>query len=144
MSKKWWSKGIRFECQQSGKCCVSHGEYGYVYLTKGDRKKIAKLLGLSTLQFTRTYCDKTGGYFHLKENGPECLFLQNKKCNIYQARPTQCKTWPFWPDTLPAKNWNREVKTFCPGVGKGKLWSEKEINRSLQEQQKWEDDLDKN
>jgi len=37
---KWYADGIRFECQGSGKCCSSRGEYGFVYLTKGDRESM--------------------------------------------------------------------------------------------------------
>ncbi len=35
-------KGIRFECQGSGNCCVSRGTYGFVYLSKKDIKKRSK------------------------------------------------------------------------------------------------------
>ena len=34
-------KGIRFECQGSGNCCVSRGTYGFVYLSKKDIKKLS-------------------------------------------------------------------------------------------------------
>ena len=34
-------KGIRFECQGSGNCCVSRGAYGFVYLSKRDIKKFS-------------------------------------------------------------------------------------------------------
>jgi uncharacterized protein len=44
--KQWYDDGIKFECQGSGKCCVSHGEYGFVYVTASDRKKMAKLVGI--------------------------------------------------------------------------------------------------
>ena len=37
-------KGIRFECQGSGNCCVSRGSYGFVYLSKKDIKKLSKEL----------------------------------------------------------------------------------------------------
>ena len=44
MKQPWWKDGLRFQCQQSGKCCVSHGEYGFVYLTLADRQNIARAL----------------------------------------------------------------------------------------------------
>lgn len=121
----FYQNGLKFECQGSGKCCTSHGEYGFVFLTLEDRQRMAKFLGLSTLKFTKQYCQRTQGYFHLREDtgNPDCLFLKKKRCSIYSARPTQCRTWPFWPEVLNAKTWNREVATFCPGVGKGKLHS---------------------
>lgn len=137
--KKWWSEGIRFECQGSGNCCVSHGEYGFVYVTKEDRQKMAAQLGLKTTQFTKLYCKKTDGFFHLKDNGADCIFLKNKRCTIYKSRPTQCRTWPFWPETMSAKAWKRDVVGFCPGVGKGRVWSAQEVAKNLQAQKDWEE-----
>lgn len=134
--KTWWEKGIQFECQGSGKCCTSHGEFGFVFLTRKDRARFAKHLGISTIAFTRKYCDKMGEAFHLKEDpkNPDCMFLKNKRCSVYEARPTQCRTWPFWPEVMPAKAWKKEVVSFCPGVGKGKIWSVEEIKKRLEEQ----------
>lgn len=143
-TKAWWKEGIRFECQSSGKCCTSHGEYGFVYLTKKDRVRMAKQLEMTLAAFTKKHCDRSDGFFHLKEDpqNTDCAFLKNKKCQIYEARPTQCRTWPFWPDTLPAKAWNKEVITFCPGVGKGSLISADKIQIQLQEQIDSETSLD--
>jgi Fe-S-cluster containining protein len=123
----WWSEGIRFECQETGRCCVSHGAYGYVYLTLHDRRRLARHLGLTTLQFTRRYCGKTGGHFHLKDASGPCQFLEGKRCSVYQGRPTQCRTWPFWPENMKPKVWDSQITTFCPGVGKGRLYSGEEI-----------------
>jgi len=123
--------GIRFECQGSGKCCMSRGEYGYVYLTLEDRRRMAAHLGLSTAAFTRQYCANTGGHFHLKHPERDCRFLKQKRCTVYEARPTQCRTWPFWPENMSAKVWNEEIAAFCPGVGKGKLYTPDELQAIL-------------
>lgn len=138
--KPWWQEGIRFECQGSGKCCTSHGEFGYVFLTLEDRQRIAKHLKISTRKFTMSHCEKLSGVWHLIENPnePNCRFLDGKACGIYEARPTQCRTWPFWPEVMDAKSWKKDVKQFCPGVGKGKLWSKDEIDHQLTEQKKSE------
>ncbi len=133
--KTWWSEGIRFQCQGSGKCCVSRGAYGYVYVTLSDRRALAKLFGLPTGTFTRRYCDQdSNGYWKLNEFQKECQFLQDTKCGVYAARPTQCRTWPFWPENMSAKAWSKEVASYCPGVGKGKIWPQKEVQRMLREQ----------
>jgi Fe-S-cluster containining protein len=103
-----------------------------VFLTKDDRKTLAAHHGLSLSLFNSRFCDKSGGFWKLKDpNGGDCIFLKNKKCGVYNARPTQCRTWPFWPEVLNAKTWNAEVANFCPGVGKGKLWSPREIERQI-------------
>lgn len=135
---EWWQKGIRFECQGSGKCCTSHGEYGFVFLTLEDRKRFAKFFKISSSAFTKKYCEKTDDTWHLKEDpkNPDCMFLKNKRCSTYEARPDQCRTWPFWPEVMKAKSWSKDVASFCPGVGKGRLVSGKEIEDSLREQAK--------
>lgn len=132
-NKEWWSKGVRFQCQGSGKCCTSHGEFGFVFLTLEDRRRFAKHLKISTSAFTRKYCEKYSGAWHLKEDpkNPDCMFLKNKGCSVYEARPTQCRTWPFWPEVMNAKAWAKDVVQFCPGVGKGKLISAKTIAETL-------------
>ncbi|HVK60939.1 MAG TPA: YkgJ family cysteine cluster protein [Bdellovibrionales bacterium] len=150
MSKApWWKDGVRFECQGSGKCCVSRGEFGYVYLTKEDRVRMAQVLSaklkkkVSTIQFMRQYCAKTDGVWHLKETeNPECIMLEGgNRCGVYEGRPVQCRTWPFWPEVMGAKAWKNEVAAYCPGVGKGKLHSGEEIARTIKEQSAWENDL---
>src|SRR5690606_37897669 len=105
--KPWYAEGLRFECQGSGKCCSSRGQYGYVYLTTEDRKNMAKHLNLSLTRFTERFCRKSDGHYHLIENwqpgvsggkpvkSPDCLFLDGTKCTVYEARPSQCRTWPF-------------------------------------------------
>ncbi len=137
MNKEIFTKGINFECQGSSNCCVSRGNYGYVYLSKKDLTNLAKYLNLSTDIFEKKYCEFSEGYLHLRElniNG-NCQFLKNKKCSIYSARPIQCRTWPFWKENMNTKKWKEELIDFCPGIGKGRLISastiQKKINREL-------------
>lgn len=132
----WYAAGLRWECQGSGKCCVSHGQMGYVFVNLEDRRRLAAGLGMSTAQFTRRYCAKTDGHWHIRDapGALECRFLSGKRCTVYDARPTQCRTWPFWPEVMHAKAWQREVAKFCPGVGKGRLWSVDEIRAVLERQ----------
>lgn len=141
--KKWWSEGIQFQCQGSGKCCTSHGEFGFVFLSLKDRRRFAKHLGISTLKFTKEYCDQRSGAYHLKEDpkNTDCMFLKNKGCSVYEARPMQCRTWPFWPEVMGAKTWKKEVVSFCPGVGKGKIYTKEEIEMNLLLQDQTEDDI---
>jgi Fe-S-cluster containining protein len=137
MDNKWYKNGIRFECQGSGKCCSSRGEYGYVYLTNDDRQNMANELNLSLNDFTKKHCgiDDDEDFYHLNMGkSPNCIFLKDNKCSVYKARPTQCRTWPFWPETMDAKVWKKEVAKFCPGVDKGRLYSQREIEEILNEQ----------
>lgn len=141
--KSFINDGLRFECQGSGNCCVSRGEYGFVYLTEDDRKNMAKELRMRPEDFQREYCAQTKGIWHLKEEPTrtECVFLKDAKCKVYRARPTQCRTWPFWPEVMNAKAWKKEVADFCPGVGKGKLYTKEEITEIVEHQERAEDEI---
>lgn len=131
--KDFWKDGIRFECQDTGKCCTSRGSYGYVYLTLNDRRRMAEHLGMSTWAFTRSHCERQGDYYHLKNPDKDCQFLDQKRCTVYEGRPAQCRTWPFWPENMNPKTWSKEVASFCPGVGKGKLYTESEIKALMRQ-----------
>ena len=131
MKNPWWKDGIQFECQGSGRCCMSRGSYGYVYFTLEDRRRIAKHLRIHTAAFTRKYCDQTNGYYHLKELSGPCSFLKDKACTVYEGRPSQCRTWPFWPENMSSKAWTSDIQKNCPGVGKGRRYSANEIKALL-------------
>ncbi len=53
--------------------------------------------------------------------------MKDSRCAVYDARPWQCRTWPFWPENMNETVWEREVASYCPGVGKGRLYSAEEI-----------------
>jgi hypothetical protein len=75
-------------------------------------------------KFEELYVRRVGVRKSLKEfpNG-DCVFFdtEKRKCSVYEARPRQCKTWPFWDSNLrnPA-TWQQTCEA-CPGSGKGKL-----------------------
>jgi Fe-S-cluster containining protein len=144
MTNPFWKDGIRFQCQSSGNCCTSHGEYGFVYMTVEDRERMAKVLGMTAAAFTKKHCMKTGGVYALKEDpkNPDCMFLKNKRCSVYEGRPTQCRTWPFWPEVMNAKAWKKEIASFCPGVDKGPIIPAEKIEIAMAEQKRSESLLD--
>lgn len=67
----------------------------------------------------------------MKYTDRDCPFLKNNRCGVYTARPWQCRTWPFWPENMNSAVWEREVAAYCPGVGKGKLYSAEEIEQII-------------
>jgi len=131
-----YKEGIRFECQGSGKCCVSRDSYGFVYLSGNDLKRFSNYFKLSIKKFKEEYCQITDGFVHLIEktelNG-NCIFLKDKKCTVYTCRPSQCRTWPFWNENMNAKVWNNKISINCPGIGKGKNIKYKIIKKLLKE-----------
>jgi hypothetical protein len=128
---QFYKDGLRFQCQGEGGCCVSRGNYGYVYLSFNDRRRLAAHFGLPTTEFTAKYTVKEDGLYQLKYADKDCPFLKEQRCEVYTARPWQCRTWPFWPENMDSDVWEREVAAYCPGVGKGRLYTAEEIEDIL-------------
>ncbi len=95
---------------------------------------MAEHLGLKPGEFMRRYLTKDAyGNYHLGSPDKPCQFLDGKRCSAYEGRPSQCRSWPFWPENMKAKTWNEEIAPNCPGVGKGRLHSADEIRAILSE-----------
>ena len=57
--------------------------------------------------------------------------MYDNGCKIYETRPRQCKTFPFWKSNLRTNaEWEEQGKT-CQGIGKGKLHTLEEIGNHL-------------
>jgi uncharacterized protein len=117
-------EGIRFECQQTGCCCVQHDGYAYVWLIESDIPRLAKHFLLTNQEFIDKYCIEDRGQLRLNPSGT-CQFLKGKRCSVHLARPAQCRSWPFG-EMVSEKRWDA-VQKFCPGIGKGRQYSEDEI-----------------
>ncbi|WP_304543061.1 YkgJ family cysteine cluster protein [Sulfurimonas microaerophilic] len=100
-----------------GRCCT--GESGYIYVTKSEIFAIADLLEMDVNDFAIKYLFKKGYKYSIKEkkvgDSYECVFYDKESngCQIYEARPTQCRTFPFW-DYFKTRV--QEVKDECPGI----------------------------
>jgi len=105
--KHFYKDGIRFKCQGEGKCCVTRGRYGYVYLSFSDRRRLAAHFRMSTTAFTAAFTKKVDGLYELRYTGRDCPFLRDYRCAVYEARPWQCRTWPFWPENMNSVVWEK-------------------------------------
>ena len=123
--------GLRFECTGCGECCRSRGRKSYVYTAIDERRSLAQHLGMRTSAFTRKYCEKTTDFWHLKDPASDCLFLDGARCTVYAARPSQCRTFPFWAENLSARGWAPAVRRDCEGIGRGKRHPVAEIEVRL-------------
>ena len=134
-SEPWYAEGIRFGCTGSGECCTAHGSYEYVFMSRAEERALAVHQGMSLREFRRHHTKRAGlGQRSLRFPGGKCTFLQGKRCTVYEVRPQQCRTWPFWPENMDRRVWDRDVAGFCAGVGRGRLYSREEIEAVLGEQ----------
>lgn len=112
----WYAQGLKFQCTQCGKCCT--GSPGYTWLSEQDVVTIAKYLQLSIEEFALKYLRLVNGKFALTEKplSFDCVFLKDKKCQIYPVRPTQCRTFPWWQRNLKSReDWQNAAK-YCEGI----------------------------
>ncbi|ANE35817.1 putative Fe-S cluster-containing protein [Campylobacter iguaniorum] len=106
------------KCQScGGKCCT--GENGYIWIDEDEMSKLSRYLDLDIANFKSIFTYQVGVRFSLKEKeyngGFACVFFNEKdlNCGIYEYRPKQCKTFPFW--SYFKKNYN-ELEKECIGV----------------------------
>jgi hypothetical protein len=127
--KPWYHEGLRFKCTGCGDCCS--GGPGFVWVTNEEIATLAAAVGESDLdRFEELYVRKVGVRKSLKElPNYDCVFLDEKtrRCTVYEARPRQCRTWPFWDSNLKSpEDWQHTCE-ICPGSGHGKLYQLTEI-----------------
>jgi len=136
MSKKiepkqpWYQDGLAFECSQCGDCCT--GGPGYVWVNDAEIEAMAKQTDMTVEQFETTFVRQIGLRKSLREyTNHDCVFLdkETRGCNIYEVRPRQCRTWPFWDSNIRTPEDWQATCDFCPGSGKGRLYSLEEIEQ---------------
>lgn len=84
-----------FKCQQCGACCRWSG---HVLLTDADITRFAVALGLSEADFIDRYTMLAANrrQLSLTENADgSCIFLEENGCLYYDARPEQCRSFPY-------------------------------------------------
>jgi Fe-S-cluster containining protein len=157
-NQPWYHQGLNFTCTCCGNCCT--GGPGYVWISEDEIRLLAKHLKLTPEETVEQYCRKINGRFSLKETRSvggkyDCIFLKEIKpprssrkgdvivqakrvCGIYEVRPLQCRTWPFWPENLESKQaWNAETRK-CPGMNTGKHYTRQQIE-ALRDAEEWPD-----
>ena len=100
-----------------GRCCT--GESGNIFVTAAEIASLASLLRMREEEFRSTYLEKRGYRFSIRERivgmSHDCVFFDREAngCRVYEARPKQCRTFPFWEYYKTRVD---ELKLECPGI----------------------------
>lgn len=135
MKKPWYQDGLLFKCTECGACCT--GSPGYVWVSPSEIDALAQRLGISSEIFIKKYTRRIGNRLSLKEHATtfDCVFLKGKQCQVYEDRPQQCRTFPWWPENLTSRDAWLEAAERCEGIehAEGHRFSAKEIQFALNE-----------
>lgn len=126
VEQSFYAEGLRFSCGRCSSCC--RHEQGYVFLSREDLDSLAAAMNVGQKECQAIWCRWVSfgdgcEYLSLKEKlNYDCIFW-NEGCTVYQQRPLQCRTFPFWDSILvSAEAWENAGRE-CPGIGRGKLHS---------------------
>ncbi|MEM7629555.1 MAG: YkgJ family cysteine cluster protein [Planctomycetota bacterium] len=132
-------RGLRFSCTSCGNCCS--GAPGYVAFTDAEGRAMTQRLGIDIAEFTARYTHLTPEGRSLREvrtpdgvqgrggSSYDCVFLDRQTvpgkaiCSVYEARPEQCRTWPFWKSVIRSERAWKAASRGCPGIDTGPLHS---------------------
>jgi len=121
---------VKFECQKGCSNCCKSG--GVVHISEEDVTNISKYIKISRDEFWKKYTTIEGKKIYLKEQEiDDCIFLKDDKCTIYPVRPTQCRTFPFWPQNVKSEKRWKMVMDECPGISEGEEFTKQDIEASF-------------
>jgi len=133
--KPHYEKGLRFSCARCSGCC--RRDPGFVFLSIADAETLAKRIGLDYSSFVAAYCRwiPAGGgveLLSLKERANyDCVLWGADGCSVYEDRPLQCRTYPFWDSVVESEESWESTARDCPGMGNGRLFGKEEIERFI-------------
>jgi len=127
-------QSLHFSCTRCGRCCTGGPGY-HVYFTRSEAEAICAHLGLTWKWFRRHYLkrlDDAG--LVAADNAGACIFLDaGGRCRNYAVRPSQCRTYPFWPELVNSEAaWRREARR-CEGIDSGNVVSVSRIRKAVRE-----------
>jgi Fe-S-cluster containining protein len=130
MPEPWYQNGLQFECTRCCACCT--GGPGSVLVSDDEIAALAAHEGLSDAEFRASHTRTLrGGDVSLREKrGNDCVFFERGRgCAVYDLRPRQCRTWPFWRSVVSSpESWSEETRD-CPGMDRGAHHAVEEIEQ---------------
>ncbi len=123
-SGRWYEEGLRFRCARCGNCCSGRGSV--VVVSPREIEALARLRRMSVRAFVERHTRESLGERVLLDvpGGGACEWLERARdgttsCRVQDAKPDQCRTYPFWPRIVQDRErWENEADA-CRGIGKG-------------------------
>lgn len=130
MESPFFARGLRFTCIRCSRCC--RHDPGFVFLSEADLERLYRGMGRDRNDFIAEYCRDVniGGRQRVsltEKPNFDCIFWENGGCRVYQFRPFQCRSYPFWASHLETREVWESIRESCPGVGQGELHGRDEI-----------------
>jgi Fe-S-cluster containining protein len=142
------SFALRFACTGCGQCCTGGGSH-VVEVSRAEQQRIQRHLGISRAWFRRKYLFRydseteslrmvapgvRAGRTSRRSAPRRCIFLDGEnRCRIYQVRPLQCRTYPWWPELMNRRAWRLEARR-CEGIGQGGVVPLAQVRKQLARQ----------
>lgn len=105
-----------FNCHRCGACCrVGHGR---VWIEPEEIGALAAACGSTPAAFAARQLVDVAGRLSLREKPDGCCVLleDGNRCTVYEARPAQCRSFPFWPELLADAGALERAAGYCPGI----------------------------
>lgn len=106
-----------FKCRLCGECCS--GPANEVLVSPSEIERLMKVTGFSREKIAEPYPEwitfpdgrsYTFGWVLKRDEDTNCIFLKEKKCQVYEDRPHLCRTYPFMLDG------EELITSECPGL----------------------------
>jgi Fe-S-cluster containining protein len=138
LKQPFYGDGLRFSCRRCSSCC--RHESGFVFLSEKDLRLLSAACKMEYTDFVKVRCrwvPSGSGQerLSLREKADyDCVFWK-EGCTVYDARPLQCRSFPFWHSVLSSREAWGITGTTCPGINSGVMHSREEIDAWLEMQE---------
>ena len=131
----FYASGLKFSCKRCSNCC--RYDSGFVFLSETDLQKLSTALKMDRNNFLSVYCrwviDFNGDeVLSLKEKSNKDCILWDNGCSVYNERPLQCITFPFWKNIVSSSESWKIAASACPGINNVSLKSKEEIEKFIE------------
>jgi hypothetical protein len=104
-----------FSCNRCGNCCTNQS--GHVWVEPDEIAAMAANRNIPLEAFSARFVRNVGGRLSLVEERGRCAMLGDRnECTVYDARPRQCRDFPFWPGVLAGGEEFERARGVCPGI----------------------------